>query len=142
MRPVQRILCGTDLSPASEPAWAEAQLLAQLLGAEIVVLHVVSPLVADRVVRLAPCPVVTVRARPGRPVAVPEDLTRICYATDFSPSARAAWPWVVSLAEAAKAEIDIVYVTPEVAARREFPAAMIGQMAAGFQSHGRHRCSV
>jgi hypothetical protein len=24
MNPVQRILCGTDLSPASEPAWAEA----------------------------------------------------------------------------------------------------------------------
>lgn len=223
MSPVERIVCGTDLSAASEPAWAEAQRLAQVLGAELVLLHVVSPLVippelaaqtyvppdlyqrllddadgdaqarlarlcdgrasasvkvttrlehgsaagrilrvagegaglvvlgthgrtglgrlvlgsvADRVVRLAPCPVVTVRARPGGPVAAPDRLARICYATDFSPSARAAWPWVVRLAEAAKADVDIVYVTPEVAAGRELPAAMIGRMAAGFQAHG------
>jgi nucleotide-binding universal stress UspA family protein len=223
MSRVQRILCGHDLSPASEPAWAEAQLLARLLGVEIVLLHVVPPLVfptgiagemaappdlyqqllddaesdardrlarlcdregaaakvsarlehgvvadrilrvaadeevallvlgthgrtglgrvllgsvADRVVRLAPCPVVTVRARPGGTLTAPGGLARICYATDFSPSARAAWPWVVRLAEAANAEVDIVYVTPEVAAGRDLPAAMVGQMAAGFQAHG------
>jgi nucleotide-binding universal stress UspA family protein len=224
MTPVQRILCATDLSPASEPAWAEAQLLARLLGAEIVLAHVVSPLaaplgfaadiyvpphlyqqllddadrdahdrltrlgerratasvkvttrvehgiaadgilrlaregagdivvlgthgrtglgrvllgsVADRVVRLAPCPVVTVRARPGTPVAMPDRLARICYATDFSSSAFAAWPWVVTLAEAAQAEVDLVHVTPELAAGRELPAALIGQMAEGYRAHG------
>jgi nucleotide-binding universal stress UspA family protein len=224
MSPVQRILCGTDLSPASEPAWAEAQLLARLLGAEIVLLHVVSPLVippgvgpevyvpphlyqqlvddadrdarerlarlcdrrapssakvttrvehgmaadrilhvaaedgadmcvlgthgrtglgrvllgsvADRVVRLARCPVVTVRARPGVPVAMPDRLTRICYATDFSASAHAAWPWVLTLAEAARAEVDLVHVMPEVVAGREVPAALIGQTAEGFRAHG------
>jgi nucleotide-binding universal stress UspA family protein len=224
MNPVQRILCSTDLSPASEPAWVEAQRLARVLGAEIVLLHVVSPLVippevaaeiyvpphlyqqlvddadrdahdrlaqlrdqraatsvkvttrvehglpadtilraagdrggdivvlgthgrtglgrvllgsvADRVIRLAPCPVVTVRARPGAPVTAPERLTRICYATDFSASARAAWPWVATLAEAAQAEVDLVHVPPEVVTRREFPAAVIGQMAEGFHAYG------
>jgi nucleotide-binding universal stress UspA family protein len=45
MSRVQRILCGHDLSPASKPAWTEAQLLARLLGVEIVLLHVVPPLV-------------------------------------------------------------------------------------------------
>lgn len=224
MSPVQRILCGTDLSPASEPAWAEAQMLARLLGVEILLLHVVAPLVipagvvadvsmspgfyqrlmdeaegdargrlarlcdhraatsvkvatrvehgtaadrilrlaaegggniivlgthgrtglgrvllgsvADRVVRLAPCPVVTVRARPGLPIAVPDRVTRICYATDFSASARAVWPWVVRLAEAAQADVDLVHVTPEVAAGRELPPALIEPMAEGFRAHG------
>jgi nucleotide-binding universal stress UspA family protein len=45
MSRVQKILCGHDLSPACEPAWIEAQLLARLLGVEIVLLHVVRPLV-------------------------------------------------------------------------------------------------
>lgn len=44
MTAIRRILCATDLSPASEPAWDEAGLLARLLGAEVVLLHVVSPM--------------------------------------------------------------------------------------------------
>jgi nucleotide-binding universal stress UspA family protein len=222
MSRVQRILCAHDLSPASEPAWIEAQRLARLFGVELVLLQVVSPppiavgmagdmpvppevyqqladdaertardrlaqlcdeagavwaklttrvehgvvadrilraagrgegsllvlgthgrtglgrvllgSVADRVVRLASCPVVTVRARLGEPVGSPP-LTRICYATDFSAPARAAWPWVVALAEAAGADVDVVHVAPDVGMGRHVPAARVGEMVLGFRAY-------
>ena len=41
---IHRIVYATDLSPASEPAWDEAQRLARLFGAEMVLLHVVAPI--------------------------------------------------------------------------------------------------
>jgi nucleotide-binding universal stress UspA family protein len=41
---IRRIVCATDLSPASEAAWQEAQLLAGLLKAEILLLHIVPTL--------------------------------------------------------------------------------------------------
>jgi nucleotide-binding universal stress UspA family protein len=40
---IRQILCATDLSPASEPAWEEAQFLALILGAELLLLHVLPP---------------------------------------------------------------------------------------------------
>jgi nucleotide-binding universal stress UspA family protein len=191
---VRQVLYATDLSPASRPAWERAQQLGTLFDAEVLVLHVLSPVtvpltnplpgsvveelvqvaevharqeletllggtrragvkarmrldpgraaprileiaretgadlvvmgthsrtglgrvllgsVADRVVRQAPCPVVTVPPQTGAPPGSAR-LARICYATDFSPSARAAWPWAVALAEAAHAMLDLVHVT-------------------------------
>ena len=65
--------------------------------------------IADRLVRQATCPVLTVRPMPERQLA--GEIRRICYATDFSPTARAAWPWVVAIASAAGAEVDLVHVT-------------------------------
>jgi nucleotide-binding universal stress UspA family protein len=40
---VRQILCASDLSPASEPAWLMARRLGGLFGAEVVLLHVVPP---------------------------------------------------------------------------------------------------
>jgi nucleotide-binding universal stress UspA family protein len=208
---IRRILCATDLSPASEPAWNEAQLLARALDAELVLLHVLPPLpiplegyfpphlyrelaegaerearatldawlaklvdpgvkarsrladgpaalrildvvreegsdlvvvgthgrsgvgrvalgsVADRVLRQATCPVVTVRAdvRPEPRAAI----RRICYATDFSPIARAAWHSVVTLADAARAEVDLVHVALGPLPDRHLAGQVIGEMA-------------
>lgn len=217
---IHRILYATDLSPASEPAWDEAQRLGGLFGAEIVLLHVVAlpPLVpvevyipaqvyedflgsarreaqerldrvlgsvagsglklrlrmdegqpaprilevateeaadvlvvgthgrtgierlvlgsvADRMVRQASCPVLTVRSTPeGGPR---REIHRICYATDFSPTARAAWPWVVALASAAGAEVDLVHVTFEPVPDRHLSAETIGRMAQLLHDQGR-----
>jgi len=39
MTAIRQILCATDLSPASEPAWEEARVL----GAELMLLHVLPP---------------------------------------------------------------------------------------------------
>ena len=83
--------------------------------------------VADRLVRQATCPVLTVRPTPGS--ALRPEIRRICYATDFSPTARAAWPWVVAIASAAGAEVDLVHVTFEPVADPHMSAETIGRMA-------------
>jgi nucleotide-binding universal stress UspA family protein len=215
---IRQILCATDFSPASEPAWEEAQLLARALGAELVLLHVVPPVlvpmegyfpahmyqelvegaereaqarldamlaklgepplkarsrivegsaalrirdvareeggdllvvgthgrtgmgrvllgsVADRVVRSARQPVVTVRPQPAG--ARPARLGRILYATDFSPTARAAWSWVLELAGATAAAVDFLHVTAQPVPDRHLSPELIGRMAALLEEHG------
>ena len=90
--------------------------------------------VADRLVRQATCPVLTVRPTPGS--GARREIHRICYATDFSPTARAAWPWVVALAKATDAEVDLVHVTFEPVADRHLPAEVIGRMAQLLHDEG------
>jgi nucleotide-binding universal stress UspA family protein len=90
--------------------------------------------VADRLVRQATCPVLTVRPIPER--APRREIRRICYATDFSPTARAAWPWVVAIASAAGAEVDLVHVTFEPVADRHLSAEAIGRMAQLLREQG------
>jgi nucleotide-binding universal stress UspA family protein len=200
---VRQVLCATDLSPASEPAWQTAQRLGQLFGAEVLVLHVVPPVpipmegyfppqmyqevvegarreaeaslaalvagvsnpplkvrsrvvegspaerivdvageesadlivvgtrgrtglgrllvgsVADRVVRTARCPGATRTTRIGR----------ILYATDFSPTARAAWPWVLALANTSGAGVDLLHVTVQPVPDRHLSPELLGRMA-------------
>ena len=43
---VRQVLYATDLSPASRPAWERAQQLGTLFDAEVLVLHVLSPVTA------------------------------------------------------------------------------------------------
>ncbi len=220
MTMVRQILCATDLSEASAAAWEEAQLLGRLSHAELLLLHVVAPIVfpgegyfppqayqewvdavhreahdgmdrllekvtgpllkvrsrveqgtpaerilqvareeganlivmgthgrtglprlllgsvADRVVRQATCPVITVPARPGAPAAARPRIARICYATDFSPTARAAWPWVLALADAAGAEVDLLHVTLSPVAERHLSAELIGETARLLREQG------
>ena len=38
---VRQILCASDLSPASEPAWVTAQRLGRLFRADVLLLHVI-----------------------------------------------------------------------------------------------------
>lgn len=218
MTPIRKILCATDLSPASEPAWEEAQLLARALGAELVLLHVVPPVfvpmegyfppqmyqelvegaeqeaqrhldallgklgdpplkarsrivegsaalrildvareegsdllvvgthgrtgvgrvlvgsVADRIVRSAPRPVVTVRPQPS--ATRPARMGRILYATDFSPTAKSAWPWVQALAGATGAAVDFLHITAQPVPDRHLSPELIGRMAALLDEQG------
>ena len=90
---------------------------------------------ADRMVRQASCPVLTVRSTPeGGPR---REIRRICYATDFSPTARAAWPWVVALASAAGAKVDLVHVTFAPVPDRHLSAETIDRMATLLHEQGR-----
>jgi nucleotide-binding universal stress UspA family protein len=91
--------------------------------------------VADRLVRQAACPVLTVRT--GLPAGSRREIRRICYATDFSPTARAAWAWVVAIATAARAEIDLVHVTFQPVSDRHMSAETIGRMARLLHDQGR-----
>jgi nucleotide-binding universal stress UspA family protein len=91
--------------------------------------------VADRMVRQASCPVLTARSTPeGGPR---REIRRICYATDFSPTARAAWSWVVALASAAGAEVDLAHVAFGPVPDRHLSAEAIGRLAMLLQEQGR-----
>jgi nucleotide-binding universal stress UspA family protein len=223
MTAIRRILCATDLSEASEPAWHVARQLGRTCQAPLVLLHVMPPLlwpaegyvdpgaytrlveearggirarleavvasegepppavearledgppaqrildvagesgadlvvvgthgrtglprlllgsVADRVLRQAECPVLTVRAQPSGEPGRPAPWTRILYATDFSPTAEAAWPWVRVLAEATGARVDLLHVTLSPAADPRLPAEALVQMARTLEAEGRVR---
>ena len=57
---LRRIVAPTDFSECAEEAWALTQRLAEALGSEVVNRALLGS-VADRVIRTAPCPVLTVR---------------------------------------------------------------------------------
>jgi nucleotide-binding universal stress UspA family protein len=209
---VRQILCASDFSPASEPAWLMAQRLGRLFRCEVLLLHALPPVtigmegsfppqlyqelvtgaqreaeaslaamvasttgapfkvrsrvvegspaarivgvaaeeaadlvvvgthgrtgldrvllgsVADRVLRTATCPVLTVRAQPAGTTPT-TGLGRILYATDFSPAARAAWPHVLALADTSGAVVDLLHVAMQPVPDRHLSAEMLGQMA-------------
>jgi nucleotide-binding universal stress UspA family protein len=132
-------LCLEEGLPASRILEVAAQEAADLLvvgthgrtGLERLVLGSV----ADRMVRQATCPVLTVRSAPGK--GPRGEIRRICYATDFSPTARAAWPWVVALAGATGAQVDLVHVTFKPVADRHMSGETIGRMADILSEQGR-----
>ena len=126
-RPAQRIL-----EVASQEA---ANLLVVGTHGRVGIERLVLGSVADRIVRQATCPVLTVRSTPGS--GSRREIRRICYATDFSPTARAAWPWVVAIASAAAAEVDLVHVTFEPVPDRHLSAEALGRMAQAFHDQGR-----
>jgi nucleotide-binding universal stress UspA family protein len=215
MTTVRRLLCATDLSPASGPAWAFARRLARATGAELTLVHVLplvpipleagfdaatyqrlaegdrqaaerqldelaasapglrvatrlvdgSPAqrilevaaewgadlavvgthgraglnrlllgsVAEQVVQLARCPVVTVRSATPAP-ASEDPIRRIVYPTDFSLAARHAWPWARALAEATGASVDLVHVLFDVVADRHVDPAFLARAAAAIRA--------
>jgi nucleotide-binding universal stress UspA family protein len=67
--------------------------------------HAVLGSIAERTVRLAPMPVLTVRADAGEPRAI----RNILVATDFSPDAERALAWARELARKAGARISLVH---------------------------------
>ncbi len=66
--------------------------------------------VAERVFRLAPCPVLTVG--PKVPAGVPEEveLHNILYATDYSPTAEGAAAYALSLAQEQQSNLSLLHV--------------------------------
>jgi len=98
-------------------AYSEIVRLAEEEGADLIVIpthartgldHVLWGSVAEKVVRLAPCPVMTVSPRQGTPR--PFGGERILFATDFSKSAEHALPTALSIARHYGAELLMVHV--------------------------------
>jgi nucleotide-binding universal stress UspA family protein len=77
--------------------------------------HVIIGSTAERVVRHAPCPVMTVRDRTLRKEGSsksPFDLKRILVTTDFSEASKKALPYAVALARKFDASLTLLYVVP------------------------------
>ncbi|HSE94931.1 MAG TPA: universal stress protein [Methylomirabilota bacterium] len=85
--------------------------------------------VAEQVLQLAPCPVITVRPLPRSWAPDRRPLTRVIYPTDFSPAARRAWPWARAVAEAAGADIDLLHVMLEPVPDRHVDPAFVARAA-------------
>jgi nucleotide-binding universal stress UspA family protein len=85
--------------------------------------------VADEVVRLAPCSVVTV----GPAWARPARLGPLIYPTDFSPTAQEAWPVAEELAIAGGAQLILLHVMPEVPEDPRVSPSERAKLEAGYR---------
>jgi nucleotide-binding universal stress UspA family protein len=94
--------------------------LAERIGAGLIAIgtrgltglkHVVLGSVAERVVRLAPCPVLTVTGRDGAPAAggAPRVIARILVPVDFSEHAQRALDEAIELAQKFGAELHLLH---------------------------------
>ena len=65
--------------------------------------------VAEEIFRQALCPVLTVGPRSSLRPKKPAELSRILYATDFSPESLAATPYAISLAREHRAQLILLH---------------------------------
>jgi nucleotide-binding universal stress UspA family protein len=77
--------------------------------------------VAEEVLRLATCPVLTIG--PNAPPAGASPFQRILFATDFGPASARAFPYTLSLAEDCHAKLVLLHMVPPI------PVAAMGQGA-------------
>jgi nucleotide-binding universal stress UspA family protein len=81
--------------------------------------------VAEEVLRLAPCPVLTIGPQVPPAISGPIEFERILFATDFSAAANKALPYALSLAEDCKAKLVLLHMVPPM------PVADLGRAAYG-----------
>lgn len=71
--------------------------------------------VAEEVLRLARCPVLTVGPKAVPPRAYPVNFECILFASDFGPASAKAFPYALSLAEDCKAKLILLHLVPPMA---------------------------
>ncbi len=78
--------------------------------------------VAEEVLRLAPCPVLTIGPNVP-PASGAVEFKRILFATDFGPTSTKAFPYALSLAEDYQAQLVLVHMVPPLQSPDLGPAA-------------------
>jgi nucleotide-binding universal stress UspA family protein len=68
--------------------------------------------VAEEVLRLAACPVLTIGPHVPPPSSDPVEFGRILFATDFGPTSAKAFPYALSLAEDYQAKLILLHMVP------------------------------
>ena len=76
--------------------------------------------VAEQVLHLASCPVLTIGPNVPQPASETVEFKRILFATDFGPASNAALPYALSLAEDHRAKLFLLHMVPPM------PAADLG----------------
>ena len=84
--------------------------------------------VAQRIFSLAPCPVLSVSPRARRSWGPDHKLSRILYATDFSPESLKALPYALSLAKVSEAELVLLHAP-------ESSEATASEIVMGYHQH-------
>lgn len=79
--------------------------------------------VAEEVLRLAPCPVLTIGPHVAPASSGPVEFRRILFATDFAAAADKAFPYALSLAEDCQAKLVLLHVAPPMPVADLSPAA-------------------
>jgi nucleotide-binding universal stress UspA family protein len=79
--------------------------------------------VAEQVLRLAPCPVLTIGPHVAPPGSGPVEFRRILFATDFGSAANKAFPYALSLAENYEAKLVLLHMVPPLPINDLGPAA-------------------
>lgn len=122
-----------DVQLAQGTVWREIVSLADAVRADLLVLgthgrsgfeRLLLGSVTEKILRVAPCPVLTVpRAAPDAVSIAPGLFKRILCPTDFSGAAGAAMKWATSLAQEADAELVVLHVVeaPLVSEIEGFP---------------------
>jgi nucleotide-binding universal stress UspA family protein len=82
--------------------------------------HVVLGSTAERIIRMAPCPVLVVRGAGGLPSAEPVTVHRILVPVDFSDCAMNALEYAVLVAQRAKASLRVLHVLEPVSYGLDF----------------------
>ena len=77
--------------------------------------------VAQRIFNVAPCPVLTVSARAGRPSEAAGKFARILYPTDFSAESLTALPYALSLAKVDGSTLILLYAGSELPPQEMLP---------------------
>jgi len=106
--------------------------------------------VADRVMRRAPCPVLTICKAPPESTAGEErhhvhHLNRILYCTDFSQNAEPALNYAISATEEYGAELTLLHVfeeTPTPAKKAEAIATATGQLDKLIPAEDRNKLRI
>jgi nucleotide-binding universal stress UspA family protein len=68
--------------------------------------------VAEEILRLAPCPVLTIGPHVSLAASGAVEFKRILFATDFGPASAKAFPYALSLAEDYQAKLVLVHMVP------------------------------
>lgn len=144
-------------------AWREIEAEARSLPADLIVVgthgrsgfeHLVLGSVTEKLLRLAPCPILTV-CRGPKPSAQRKLFSRIVCAADLSPESAATLSYALSLAEEGETRIILLHVLEErfdprerevppeqVVMRREIEAFARERLQAAVPGEAREWCSV
>jgi nucleotide-binding universal stress UspA family protein len=113
--PHEFLVCNGDI-------WDELSFIVEKKGIDLIVVgthgragasKLLMGSVAERILRQAPCPVLTVGPNVSGEAGSIADIHTILYPTDFSAESMAAFPYAMSLAQEDQARLYLLHVLPE-----------------------------
>jgi nucleotide-binding universal stress UspA family protein len=140
-----------DADVVEGPVWQEIVTQSRFRAADLVVIgthgrtgveRLMLGSVAERVLRGAPCPVLTVpKGAPEAAPIAPGIFKRILCPTDFSPASHQAVQWAIAFAQEADAELLVLHVSEALLAPEHdaFPRSALSAYRRAYEDWARAR---